>query len=98
MHLIYGCEILLGLKVCLKKSKEFLVFQSRQPFMTICQMSTIDGSPKLERQVQKLTIQMNHQIPDLKAAGYFTLGRNMILKVILLFWWDSAITLIIHQN
>merc|ERR1711953_1394530 len=34
--------------------------QSRQPFRTICQMSTIDGSPKLERQVQKLTIQMNH--------------------------------------
>ena len=45
-------------------------------------MSTIDGSPKLERQVQKLTIQMNHQIPDLKAAGYFTLGRNMILKTL----------------
>ena len=25
--------------------------QSRQPFMTICQVSTIDGSPRLERQV-----------------------------------------------
>jgi hypothetical protein len=49
--------------------------------MTICQVSTIDGSPRLERQVQKLTIQMNHQCPTLKAAGYFNLGRNMILKV-----------------
>jgi len=53
---------------------------ARQPFMTICQMSTIDGSPKLERQVQKLTMQMKHQCPTLKAAGYFSLGRNMILK------------------
>ena len=61
---------------------DFCCLQSRQPFRTICQMSTIDGSPKLERQVQKLTIQMNHQIPDLKAAGYFTLGRNMILKTL----------------
>ncbi len=49
--------------------------------MTICQMSTLDGSPRLERQVQKLTIQMNHQCPTLKAAGYFNIGRNMILKV-----------------
>lgn len=56
--------------------------QSRQPFMTICQMSTVDGSPRLERQVQKLTIQMNHQCPTLKAAGYFNIGRNMILKTI----------------
>ena len=49
--------------------------------MTICQVSTVDGSPRLERQVQKLTIQMHHQCPTLTAAGYFTLGRNMILKV-----------------
>ncbi len=55
--------------------------QSRTPFMTICQVSTIDGSPRLERQVQKLTIQMHHQCPQLTAAGFFTLGRNMILKV-----------------
>ena len=59
----------------------FLLVQSRQPFMTICQVSTVDGSPRLERQVQKLTIQMHHQCPTLTAAGYFTLGRNMILKV-----------------
>lgn len=56
--------------------------QSRQPFMTICQMSTIDGSPKLERQVQKITMQMSNQCPTLKAAGYFNVGRNMILKTI----------------
>ena len=56
-------------------------FQSRQPFMTITQMSTIDGSPKLERQVQKITMQMSNQCPSLKAAGYFNVGRNMILKV-----------------
>ena len=49
--------------------------------MTICQMSTIDGSPKLERQVQKITMQMSNQCPTLKAAGYFSVGRNMILKV-----------------
>ena len=49
--------------------------------MTICQISTIDGSPKLERQVQKMMMQMKHQCPTLKAAGYFELGRNMILKV-----------------
>ncbi len=41
----------------------------------------MEGSPRLERQVQKLTIQMHHQCPQLTAAGYFTLGRNMILKV-----------------
>jgi len=56
--------------------------QSRQPFMTITQMSTIDGSPKLERQVQKITMQMSNQCPSLKAAGYFNVGRNMILKTI----------------
>jgi len=56
--------------------------QSRQPYMTICQMSTIDGSPKLERQVQKITMQMSNQCPTLKAAGYFNVGRNMILKTI----------------
>lgn len=50
--------------------------------MTICQMSTIDGSPKLERQVQKITMQMSNQCPTLKAAGYFNVGRNMILKTI----------------
>ena len=44
-------------------------------------MSTIDGSPKLERQVQKITMQMSNQCPSLKAAGYFNVGRNMILKV-----------------
>ena len=57
--------------------------------MTICQISTVDGSPRLERQVQKLTIQMHHQCPTLTAAGYFTLGRNMILKVILLIQYLS---------
>lgn len=56
--------------------------QSRQPFMTICQVSTIDGSPRLERQVQKLSIQMHHQCPNLTAAGFFNIGRNMILKAI----------------
>ena len=32
-------------------------------------------------QVQKLSIQMHHQCPNLTAAGFFNLGRNMILKV-----------------
>ena len=59
--------------------------------MTICQVSTVDGSPRLERQVQKLTIQMHHQCPTLTAAGYFTLGRNMILKVISIFFILSLI-------
>ena len=49
--------------------------------MTICQISTIDGSAKLERQVTKITAQMKHQCPTVEAAGYFRLGRNMILKV-----------------
>jgi hypothetical protein len=40
---------------------QVLESQSRMPFMTICQVSTVDGSPRLERQVQKLTIQMHHQ-------------------------------------
>lgn len=48
--------------------------------MTICQISTIDGSPKLERQIQKMMMQMKHQCPTLHAAGYFSLSRNMILK------------------
>ena len=56
-------------------------FQAREPYMTICQISTIDGSAKLERQVTKITAQMKHQCPTVEAAGYFRLGRNMILKV-----------------
>jgi len=53
---------------------------AREPYMTICQISTIDGSAKLERQVTKITAQMKHQCPTVEAAGYFRLGRNMILK------------------
>ena len=53
--------------------------------MTICQISTIDGSAKLERQVTKITAQMKHQCPTVEAAGYFRLGRNMILKVFFSF-------------
>ena len=61
--------------------------------MTICQMSTIDGSPKLERQVQKITMQMSNQCPTLKAAGYFNVGRNMILKVCILYYYSVANTI-----
>ena len=71
----------------------YFFLQSRQPYMTICQMSTIDGSPKLERQVQKITMQMSNQCPTLKAAGYFNVGRNMILKVCILYYYSVANTI-----
>ena len=80
-----------------KMSVDFCFLQSRQPYMTICQMSTIDGSPKLERQVQKITMQMSNQCPTLKAAGYFNVGRNMILKVCILQILNQTIYLILSE-
>ena len=49
--------------------------------MTISKVSSVDGSPRLERQVHKVTVQMHNQCPTFTAAGYFTIGRQMILKV-----------------
>jgi len=61
---------------------EHLKQQSRQPFMTICQVSSVEGSPRLERQVHKVTVQMHHQCPTFSAAGYFHINRQMIIKLI----------------
>ena len=59
----------------------YFTIQSRQPFMTICQVSSVEGSPRLERQVHKVTVQMHHQCPTFSAAGYFHINRQMIIKV-----------------
>jgi len=61
---------------------EHLKQQSRQPFMTICQVSSVEGSPRLERQVHKVTVQMHHQCPNFSTAGYFHIDRQMIIKLI----------------
>jgi len=59
---------------------EHIKQQSRQPFMTICQVSSVEGSPRLERQVHKVTVQMHHQCPTFTTAGYFQIDRQMIIK------------------
>ena len=52
-----------------------------KPFWTISQMSTLDGSPKLERQVQKFSLQASQKTAGIKASGYFHLSRNMVTRV-----------------
>merc|ERR1719150_3495754 len=55
---------------------------SMKPFWTMSQMSTLDGSPKLERQVQKLGLQAAQKTARISAAGYFYITRNTITRVI----------------
>jgi len=54
---------------------------SMKPFWTMSQMSTLDGSPKLERQVQKLGLQAAQKTARISAAGYFSITRNTITRV-----------------
>merc|ERR1712045_284396 len=54
---------------------------SMKPFWTMSQMSTLDGSPKLERQVQKLGLQAAQKTARISAAGYFYITRNTITRV-----------------
>merc|ERR1712029_1016475 len=54
---------------------------SMKPFWTISQMSTLDGSPKLERQVQKFSLQASQKAAGFKASGYFHLSRNMVTRI-----------------
>merc|ERR1711892_1418150 len=51
---------------------------SMKPFWTMSQMSTLDGSPKLERQVQKFSLQASQKTARMSAAGYFYLTRSTI--------------------
>jgi len=54
---------------------------SMKPFWTMSQMSTLDGSPKLERQVQKFSLQASQKTARMSAAGYFYLTRSTITRV-----------------
>lgn len=54
---------------------------SMKPFWTMSQMSTLDGSPKLERQVQKFGLQAAQKTARISAAGYFYITRNTITRV-----------------
>merc|ERR1712227_545680 len=54
---------------------------SMKPFWTMSQMSTLDGSPKLERQVQKLGLQAAQKTARISAAGYFYITRNASTRV-----------------
>lgn len=54
---------------------------SMKPFWTISQMSTLDGSPKLERQVQKFSLQASQKTAGMKASGYFQLSRNTVTRI-----------------
>lgn len=51
---------------------------SLEPFWSISQMSTMDGSPRLERQVQKFSLQASQEGIRLTASGYFDLNRHTI--------------------
>jgi len=55
---------------------------SMKPFWTMSQMSTLDGSPKLERQVQKINLQTAQKTASISAAGYFTVTRNTITRIL----------------
>jgi len=55
---------------------------SMKPFWTMSQMSTLDGSPKLERQVQKLGLQAAQKTARISAAGYFYITRNTITRIL----------------
>jgi len=54
---------------------------SMKPFWTMSHMSTLDGSPKLERQVQKFGLQAAQKTARISAAGYFYITRNTITRV-----------------
>merc|ERR1712156_699185 len=54
---------------------------SMKPFWTMSQMSTLDGSPKLERQVQKFSLQASQKTARMSAAGYFQLSRNTVTRI-----------------
>jgi len=54
---------------------------SMKPFWTMSGMSTLDGSPKLERQVQKLGLQASQKTARISAAGYFYITRNTITRI-----------------
>jgi len=55
---------------------------SMKPFWTMSQMSTLDGSPKLERQVQKFSLQASQKTARVTAAGYFYITRGTISKIL----------------
>jgi len=54
---------------------------SLKPFWSMSQMSTLDGSPKLERQVQKFSLQASQKTARISAAGYFYITRGTITKI-----------------
>lgn len=54
---------------------------SMKPFWTMSQMSTLDGSPKLERQVQKFQLQASQKSARFTASGYFYVTRKTITKI-----------------
>jgi len=54
---------------------------SMKPFWTMSQMSTLDGSPKLERQVQKFQLQASQKTARFTASGYFYVTRQTITKI-----------------
>lgn len=45
----------------------------------MCNISTVDASPKLERQVNKMLMQMKQQVPSITVGGYFKMSKNIIL-------------------
>jgi len=54
---------------------------SMKPFWTISHMSTLDGSPKLERQVQKFSLQASQKTARMSGSGYFYITRNTITRI-----------------
>jgi len=60
---------------------QVMIDTSMKPFWTMSQMSTLDGSPKLERQVQKFSLQASQKTARVTAAGYFYITRGTITKV-----------------
>ena len=61
------------------------LFQSMKPFWTISQMSTLDGSPKLERQVRS-SVNMNHWNDTILFAGAKVLSASLTEDS-----WDEGI-------
>merc|ERR1712107_11780 len=79
-----GQEInqLLGFQILVHLVTSVVIMDtSMKPFWTMSQMSTLDGSPKLERQVQKLGLQAAQKTARISAAGYFYITRNTITRV-----------------
>lgn len=54
---------------------------SLEPFWSVSLMSTMDGSPRLERQVQKFSLQASKEAVKPSAAGYFNISRGSIAAV-----------------